>query len=412
MVGLASIISFGALFLSVIFMQIGAGSMAPFDALAGVYGGFTLGQVGLMGSTHFIGFLLGCIITPRFIGRVGYPRAFALVASMGAISALLHPVVPDPYAWAGLRLITGFAIAGSYTVTESWLNAKLRPDNRGQVMSIYRVVDLAGAIASQNILIILDPQAYISYNIIAIVCCLSLFPLCFTKSKSPEVTHTPSIRILETISLSRMAVVATVVAGTSSSSFRMIGPVYGHEIGLTLTQIAWFLSVVFIGATAAQIPVGWLADHMDRRKLLVWISALTTGVCAVIAAGVLPNHIGAVYGAAFCFGFTSWPLFSVAAVYINDLAERDSVVEINASLIFLYACGAIISPLITSYFSAHFGPEGLFYFIGGMHVILVLFGCYRLGARPVTGIKRVAYGHVPRTSFLLSRLWNRPESKD
>ena len=144
------IISLSALLLSVIFIQVGSGSLGPLDALAGQSNGFTAGQIGLLGSSHFLGLLIGCFIYPHLIRRSGHVRIFAMTASISAISALLHPLFIDVFFWCMLRVMTGFSIAGAYTIIESWLQAKLTNDNRGRVFGIYRVVDMSGVVLAQG----------------------------------------------------------------------------------------------------------------------------------------------------------------------------------------------------------------------------------------------------------------------
>ena len=46
----------------------------------------------------------------------------------------------------------------------------------------------------------------------------------------------------------------------SGASFRMVGPIYGQEVGLMIDQIAFFLAAFVLGGALAQYPVGWLAD--------------------------------------------------------------------------------------------------------------------------------------------------------
>ena len=167
------LISFAALFLSALLIQLGSGSLGPLDALSGTTLGWTTPQIGLLGSAHFAGFFLGCWAMPRMIGSVGHSRAFAASAALGAIGVILHPVLEGPNAWAALRVLSGLSIAGCYTVIESWLQAKIEKRNRGRIFGIYRLVDLTGAMGAQAMIAFLTPAAYISYNIVAIFCCRS-----------------------------------------------------------------------------------------------------------------------------------------------------------------------------------------------------------------------------------------------
>ena len=64
---------------------------------------------------------------------------------------------------------------------------------------------------------------------------------------------------------SPLAAAGVIVAALSGASFRMIGPLYGNKVGLSVDQIAIFLSIFVLGGALSQYPVGWLADRHDRR---------------------------------------------------------------------------------------------------------------------------------------------------
>ena len=49
-------ISLSALLLSVIFVQVGSGSLGPLDALSGLKLEFSSTSIGYLGSAHFVGF--------------------------------------------------------------------------------------------------------------------------------------------------------------------------------------------------------------------------------------------------------------------------------------------------------------------------------------------------------------------
>ncbi|MGB1389859.1 MAG: hypothetical protein ACPG61_13335, partial [Paracoccaceae bacterium] len=71
------LISFAALFLSVLLLQLSSGGVGPLDALSGLELEFTKNQIGILGSAHFFGFFIGCWGAPRLMGSVGHSRAFA-----------------------------------------------------------------------------------------------------------------------------------------------------------------------------------------------------------------------------------------------------------------------------------------------------------------------------------------------
>ena len=338
------------------------------------------------------------------MGAVGHARAFAAMAGVGAIATLLHPVLADPLIWAGLRIGSGMAVAGCYTVVESWIQAKVENHNRGRVVGVYRIVDMTASVAAQGVIALLDPASYVAYNIVATLCILCLFPLVLTRSTPPPAASAPRLRPLRTLRLSPMASVGVAVVGLTSSSFRMVGPVYAAESGLAVTEIALFMAAGVGGGAAAQWPAGWLSDRYDRRSVLIGVSVAACVVCAAIAGGAFAGAAWLTYLAAFVFGAAAFPLFSIAAAHANDFAAPDEVVELNASLLFIYAVGAIVSPLAAAVLIEAYGPPALFVYVGVAHVALILFGLWRMTRRRAAAAK-TPHRYLPRTSFTLARLF-------
>ncbi|RMF37433.1 MAG: MFS transporter [Alphaproteobacteria bacterium] len=397
-------ISFAALFLSIALVQLGSGGLGPLDALSGIARGFTTTQIGLLGSGHFVGFFIGCWLAPRLMGAIGHIRAFAAFAAVGAAGAVAHPLWFDAHFWAALRVLTGFAVAGAYTVTEVWMQAKLTNAIRGRVLGVYRMVDMGASMLAQTLVAVLEPAAYVSYNILTILCIACLLPLTLTNQTEPETPEAPRMRPMLAIRLSPLGVAGIMVSGVTSPAFRMVGPIYGTEIGLRPSEIGFYLAAAVLGGALSQIPVGWLADKFDRRWVLIGVSAAAAIVCTSIA--VLAPAGNAAYAAIFAFGFVTWPVFSVSAAHANDYADAETRTDLNAAMLFLYGIGAIFAPTLASYLVALQGPAALFWLISAAHALLILFGFYRMTRRPAAA-ERTAYHYTPRTSFLIGRLLRR-----
>ena len=403
-------ISFAALFLSVILLQLSSGGVGPLDVLSGLALGFTRQEIGLLGSAHFLGFFIGCWWAPRLMGSVGHSRAFAAFTAAGSIGLLAHMLVVDPRAWALMRVASGLCVAGCYTVVEAWLQAKVTNETRGRAMGVYRVVDMTGSLAAQMIIGILTPASYVSYNLLAMVCCAALLPLTLTTAEQPSTPSSPRLRPRLPIKRSPLAVAGVLVAALSSASFRMVGPIYGQEVGLSAGQIAWFLAAFVLGGALAQYPVGWLADKFDRRSVLIWLSAAAMLSCAITIAASDTGTLGVMLAAGF-FGLTTFPIYSVSAAHAHDFASDDERVELSAALMFYFALGAIFAPYLASVLIESFGPGALFMMISIGHGALIVFGVFRMWARP-TRSRRTAYVYVPRTSFLIGRLLRRNTTPD
>lgn len=396
-------ISFAALFLSVVLLQLSSGGVGPLDALVGLESGFTRGQVGLLGSAHFIGFFIGCWWAPRLMGNVGHSRAFACFTALGAIGLIGHTLIQTPYAWAMLRVGSGICVAGCYTVIEAWLQAKVSNETRGRAMGTYRMADISASLAAQFMIgALASVEVYVAYNILTLLCCASLLPLTLTKSSPPKTPSAPRLRPILAARKSPLAAAGVIVAALSAASFRMVGPIYGIEVGLSAAQIGTFLAAFVLGGAISQLPAGWLADKFDRRWVLIWFSLAAMASCGVTVL-IAGGGTQAVMASAVLFGFTSFPIYSISAAHAHDFATSDERVELSAALMFFYACGAIAAPLLTANLIEIFGPPAMFAFIAGGHLLLIIYGLSRMRARP-TMEDRTPYVYAPRTSFIIGRL--------
>ncbi|MEM0935574.1 MAG: MFS transporter [Pseudomonadota bacterium] len=403
------LISFAALFLSVILLQLSSGGVGPLDAISGLALGFSNAQIGYLGSAHFVGFFIGCWWAPRLMGAIGHTRAFAAFTALGAMGLLAHMLLIDPTAWALMRVATGLCIAGCYTVIESWLNAKADNANRGRIMGTYRVADMGAQLVAQLMISVLEPASYVSYNILALLCCAALMPLTLTRVPPPATPDAPRLKPGLALALSPLAVAGVIVAAVSAAAFRMVSPIYGQGVGLSVDQIAWFLAAWVLGGALAQYPVGWLADRYDRRWVLIWLSVASIGSC--IATVLLGGSIQAlVFLNAMLFGLVSFPIFSVSASHAHDFATSDQRIELSAALMFFYAVGAIAAPTLASVLMDRFGPAALFAMIAVAHAGLVVFGLYRMLVR-ASPEARTRYVWTPRTSFTIGRLAGRERDR-
>lgn len=399
------LISFAALFLSVILLQLSSGGVGPLDALSGFVLGFSTTEIGMLGSAHFLGFFVGCWWAPRLMGSIGHSRAFAAFTATGTMGLIAHMIIADPYAWALFRVAQGVCVAGCYTVIEAWLQAKVTNENRGRTMGVYRVADLGASLVAQMMISVLEPAHYISYNLLALLCCAALLPITLTTTRQPETPQAPRLHPGLAWSRSPLAVAGVLVAALSSASFRMVGPVYGTGVGLATSQIAVFLAAFVAGGALSQYPVGWLADKFDRRWVLIWLSVAAIASSVFTAAVTGMSTTGIMINAAI-FGATTFPIYSVAAAHAHDFADSSERVELSAALMFWFATGAIAAPLVASVLIEAYGPPALFAMIAVGHGILVIFGLLRMRARPVSE-QRTPYIYAPRTSFTVGRLMSR-----
>ena len=130
---IAVVLPLSALLAGVALLLAGSGLLGTLLAVRGALEGFDERTLGLVMSGYFAGFFLGTFAAPGLIRRIGHVRAFAFYIGVCVIAVLLHPLWVNPWAWFLLRLFTGAALVGLYTVIESWLNGQTEAQHRSGV---------------------------------------------------------------------------------------------------------------------------------------------------------------------------------------------------------------------------------------------------------------------------------------
>ncbi len=158
-----------ALRFGLLLLMIGNGMQGTLLGLRGAIEGFTADEMAYVMSAYFLGFLGGSRMTPRMIRRVGHVRVFAAMGSIVSAMFILYAAIPYVFAWGLMRLVVGFCFSALYVVAESWLNDSATNKTRGQLLSIYVIVQMLGIVIAQMMLNLADPGGYVLFVVISVL---------------------------------------------------------------------------------------------------------------------------------------------------------------------------------------------------------------------------------------------------
>jgi MFS family permease len=380
-----------------LFLQLGNGLQGTLLGVRGELEGFSTFEMSVVMSAYFLGFLGASKLVPDLIRRVGHVRVFAALASFISAILILYPLLVNPWVWTGGRVIIGFCFCGVYIAAESWLNNAATNENRGQLLSSYMVVQMAGIVAAQLLLLTGDPSGFELFVLISVLVSISFAPILLSITPTPAFETTKPMSIKELFSTSPLGCVGMFFLGGIFSAQFGMAPVFGTSADLSLPQISIFVAAFYVGAMVFQFPVGWLSDRMDRRVLIVVTSAI--GFIAAVTAIFGENIFIILLGSAFFIGGMSNPLYSLLIAYTNDFLEPDDMASASGGLLFLNGLGAISGPLFTGYLMTEIGPIGFFVILAALLGVLTVYGFYRMTQRGISDVDTSSYATVlPTTS--------------
>lgn len=352
-------------------LLLGNGLLGTLIALRGSLEGYSDQLLGLMGSAYFVGFFIGTYAVPKLIRRMGHIRASNFFAAAIAASTLAHSVIIDPWVWIGLRVITGIALVGFYTVIESWLNSQTAAERRGQVFAFYMVVNMLAIAGAQQFLHLAPASELMLFSIAAIMVSLSVMPIASTRLPQPPIAKVPRLTLRKIWAAAPVAFIGAIASGLTMGTFWSMGPLYAARLGLSEADIATLVTTMIVGGAVLQWPLGRLSDRFDRRHTL----AIAAGGAAVaaLAMALLGQHRMPLLVAAFIYGGTAFAIYPIVVAHLIDHLSQDNILSGNAGILLLYGIGAVVGPASAGALMNLMGAAAMPLFFAGVMAPLTVF---------------------------------------
>ena len=374
-----------ALLLGMLLLMLGNGLQGTVLGIRGTIEGYDAGTMSVVMSAYFVGFLLGSYRAPDMIRRVGHVRVFAALASMISALFILYAAAPDPWIWIAMRCAVGFCFAGVYVVAESWLNDAATNETRGQALSLYMIVQMIGIISAQAMVNLADPGGYGLFVVMSVLVSVAVAPILLTASDAPAFRMTKRMSLMQLYRISPLGCVGTfLLGGVLAGTFGM-GAVFGMEKGLSIGQISVFVAAIYTGGLLAQFPIGWLSDRMDRRLLVLRLTA--AGAAVIFAGFAFTAHFPVVLALGFVIGAVANPLYSLLIAHTNDFLDHSDMAAAAGGLLFINGVGAMSGPLAIGALMTTFGPGAFFLYNGILLALISLYAAYRATRRPAPPVE-------------------------
>lgn len=359
---------------------------------------FTTSEIGVLGTAYFAGLTAGCLWGPLLIRDVGHVRAYAGTVAMLTALIVALPLFPLPFAWIGLRFLTGVCLAVNFMALESWLNDRATNANRGRVLSLYLIVTNVGWILGQLGVNLADLQDVALFLYATVAICLSAALVALTPTAEPDAVPEVRLDLPGLFRLSPIGTIGCVLVGTAEGAFWSLGPLFGRQSGMSVFEVTLLMGAFVLGGTLAQWPIGRLSDRYDRRLVILPVSlaAVFTGVAIILAAD---RSVGATLAVALLHGALMIPIYSLCLAHVNDNAPAERFVQVSGGLLLIYSFGASIGPLATAPLMERFGAGALFLVISGLLGSFGLLIVYRLiSARARRRLYPAPYAPASRTT--------------
>ncbi|GGA21969.1 MFS transporter [Dyella nitratireducens] len=329
---------------------------APLIAMSLVTRGYSSIFVGVNAAMHALGVLLAAPLLPGLAARFGARRLTVLALVLAGVLLFLFQVWPVVWIWFPLRIMLGAAAEALFVMSETWTNVLSDEHTRGRTMAIYTAALSLGMVLGPALLsqIGVNDRAFTVGAAIAVAAVVFVAPPWVLAPGHSEPERAQPMRYVK---LAPIAIATTVLnAGVETAGLSFIA-LYATGMGWNEDRAMQLISTLMLGAIVLQIPIGWLADKMDRRRLvliLAWISAFT----ALLWPFAL-KETQLAFAMVFVWGGLFVGIYTVMLAMVGSSFQGNDLVGVYAVMGLAWGAGALIGPSLAGVAMLASGQLGL-----------------------------------------------------
>ncbi len=311
---------------------------------------------------------------PRLIVHLGGARCMQYATVVAATTLIILGLVQNVYAWFPLRFILGAAAAILWSASEAVINELAEDSRRGRIIGIYGAAGSAGFALGPLILVVTGTDSLLPFLVTATFVVLAGLPLFWVHDtggdESAQETGLLQIfRIVPYIMLLNFTFAAAI------ESFLAFFPLYGIHIGIGEAASLSLITVLALGGVLLQVPLGWLADHVDRHRMLLVCILLTMTGFACMSMFVSKPVIGPAL--LFGIGGSESMMYTLGIVLLGQRFRGAELAAASVLFTGMWAAGTMVGPLFVGAGMDLFGNASMPYLIAALYVAYLPFFLFR-----------------------------------
>ncbi|MEQ8585081.1 MAG: MFS transporter [Thalassobaculaceae bacterium] len=332
--------------------------------------------IGINSAVTSLGVLLVAPFATTIVRRLGASPAMVAGLLLTSVSALAMPFLDHLWVWMVLRFLMGAGVAIHWVVSETWMNAIVSERRRGLVMSIYITSIASGFALGPLILTLIGTDGALPFIAIATVTGLTALPMALIHRLAPPLALETRGSVVRLAREAPTIFAAVLAVGLVDAAFFTFLPIYGLRIGMPSDTAITLLTAVFAGNVALQIPIGWIADRVNRRALLLVLGAICIA-CPGLAAWLLRADSLAAYPILFVWGGCSFGLYTVGVTMLGERYRGGELVAANAAFVMTFELANLLGPPMSGWAIEAWVPTGLMVYMATIAALFVAVSALR-----------------------------------
>jgi len=358
------------IFIAVTLAGITFGITMPLSTLTLKSWGIGSAMIGFSAAMPAIATVLITPFLPKLINYFGQVITIRFCLVLEAACILCLPFFPNITSWLFLRFLIGVGATGIWLMSEIWINGYADDKNRGKIIAIYSSLLSAGFIIGVLLVSIIGIESNIAFYVAAGIVAMAAIPMWNITPLSLD-NMGEDIAFWDHMFSEPGLMGSSWMMGFLYAATASLLPVFALQFDLNYAQSS--RTVAWLGSGELLLPllVGWLADRMNKRKLMVYISLLTIAMLLLLpfifSSALLRLAV------LFVLGGAIMSFYSLGLTMLGQQFKGSLLASANASFIFFLCLGEIFGPPVIGASMDFFGNENEYAFGWTMALFSIIY---------------------------------------
>jgi MFS family permease len=331
-------------YLSCLGYGVQAGAAMPLVPLALEHRGIDTVTIGLVEAAWGVGMIATAHRIPAIAARLGAVKLVCAALAASALLAVTFAYTTNLPLWFLLSFLMGMVGGVPWVVSEIWINLVVDEERRGRAVAVYVALMATGMAAGPlalQLVGVYGPRPFLACAALALLVALPLLP---SWNSAPAIEPTREGGFARILLLVPALLIGALASGLGEQAAFAFLPIYALRSGVPAETGVLFLSAFVIGNIALQWPIGWLADHLDRRLVLAGCALVSAALTACLPLLDVKSH--AILALLVAWGGISFAIYSVGLALLGQRFKGDDIARANTALTSIYTLGGMIGPPI------------------------------------------------------------------
>jgi len=325
--------------------------------------------IGLSTMSQAAAILAVAPMAPGLLRRFAPAGMMQLVTTGLALIFILIGLFPNVWFWFPLRFLAGALNSMLWISSEALINELTEERWRGRVIGIYTSVGAAGFALGPLLLILTGSEGMLPFYCTSALILSASIPLSLARRHHLQPSGEDSESgVWRLFLLAPTIMLANLVYAASAESLVTFFPIFGMQVGITEHFALWLMTMIGVGSMVLILPMGWLADHVDRMGLLVICIALTMAGLVVMPHVLLQPFAAQLF--AFFFGGVEGMIYALGVILIGERFKGSMLAAASTTFTASWAAGTVIGPFLVGAGMDRFGADRM------MLIIFCFFAAY------------------------------------